>query len=275
MHEGQTHRVISVNGQRGEIELEGKIIRTKQESGYLLKRALSFAPGSVTIGQQRVNDVLLVRMITDGFNVSTGKRRVDYSVELTSDRDYENCFLAVIVYYPKFLQGEGQPAPGLYLQDIGKLAAGKKRDVAVDMGIVPLIVLKNSASFLPLVFNAGKEIQSSASSESAAYFRQLELEQHIHICENFVKNNAGKDQPAKPYLTVRPLLPENVRDLPKTIRVKLSVGVDGVVNKVEVLDETPTLIREELERACGGWLFRPKLKQGSPVAAEVLVPLNL
>ncbi|RXK54956.1 hypothetical protein ESB00_03395 [Oleiharenicola lentus] len=61
----------------------------------------------------------------------------------------------------------------------------------------------------------------------------------------------------------------------ETIRVSLTVDADGRARNVNLVDgRDPSLVRRLLP-AVAQWQFKPALKNGRPVSAEVVLPLQL
>ncbi len=61
----------------------------------------------------------------------------------------------------------------------------------------------------------------------------------------------------------------------ETIRVSLTVDADGRASNVDLIDgRDPSLMRRLLP-AVAQWQFKPALKNGRPVSADVVLPLQL
>jgi hypothetical protein len=61
----------------------------------------------------------------------------------------------------------------------------------------------------------------------------------------------------------------------ETIRVSLTVDADGRARNVDLLDgRDPNLVRHLLP-AVAQWQFKPALKDGRPVSAQIILPVQL
>lgn len=76
---------------------------------------------------------------------------------------------------------------------------------------------------------------------------------------------------------VTPVYPEEARKqgLEETVRVKVVVGVDGLVESAEVLESTgaPILDESALE-AAKNYRFNPATREGVPVRCAVVLPVH-
>ena len=60
-----------------------------------------------------------------------------------------------------------------------------------------------------------------------------------------------------------------------TIQLKLVVDAQGVPQHVDTIDLLPVETKEWVVRAVKTWKFRPAMRNGVPVSARVILPLQL
>jgi hypothetical protein len=93
-----------------------------------------------------------------------------------------------------------------------------------------------------------------------------------------IKNSFAvpRDRASLAYLRVLPQLPAGIdpHSLPPTINAKLMVAETGEVDSLEIDQALDPQVAQAIRRALNGWLFLPRLKNGSPEQSVMELPLS-
>ncbi len=275
-----TAPVIGVDGERAQIEFQGKLVTLSKDANFAPKLAKMFAPGSVQIAEGQVRSRILETKSLEGVKMGPPiDEGEEFSATITPSMSYRDCYIAVVYFDGRFLFGAtGQPSAGVFFHQIGDLEAGKEKMVKVELGRRVPMNMRQYLTFFYLVFAQGLEIHSNLDRMPYSYFRMVDLARHRQIMALYLAKNPKSDLAAQPYLMVPPLLPPEINPaaLPGSVVVTIGIGEDGTVEGgIEFETALPPSVIPAIGNALANWLFLPTLKDGHPIKATVKIPITL
>lgn len=277
-YDGQILPVIGASGKRADVLVRDKRQKLKKGTAYTFVRAPGFAPGSVRfIVQGKQQTIVSYRDIESGVNLGYAGTDNTYRLELTTARDYEDCFLAVLFFDPRFIREQiDEPRATVVFQELGKMKGGRVREVVVDLVGISFYDMVRLAA-IPILFSRGQEVHSNYSDFTAAYFRRLEMVQHRELLAAYRTKNAGQDHALVPYLRFAPVrlnVEPSPSAIPDGVVVRLDISAEGFVEHADLTGAEGDSASREWLRALKDWLFLPVLRAGTPTASTVVVPLK-
>jgi hypothetical protein len=277
--DGKAVPVVGVAGQKAQIEVDGKTADAPKDAAFGFVRMPAFAPGSVTVTNHEIKEVVKVTRSADGLPINELSDRdptLEYHGTFMSDTTLPDAFVTLVIFDKGFLVGTtSTPSTAVFFKDLGPLERGKSREIVIELGKFSAAA-KEKMQFFPLVYTGGREVRTQLSELSAAYFRKQEMTRHQSIVASYVSKNPDADKSLQPYVRVSPLLPPSAPNAVSTkVNARMTVSDDGTVNQVELQGNVPADIKVEVERALKAWLFLPQLVKGKPTVTKATVPLQI
>jgi hypothetical protein len=192
------------------------------------------------------------------------------SFEITSDRDMEEPYYAVLAMILTPDSKPGHARKWAYLKSLGSLKAGERRKVQLyQSGLPPGYTLESCEVH---VYDRGEELATSLSRKRVELTDEEALDYRII---EYVGANKGLTLPARPVLV--PMTPaERLAFTPAQLSEKCYVRVarDGRVTAAfrDAAGKRP-LADPELEAALKRCRFNPALEAGKPVESLVAIKL--
>jgi hypothetical protein len=271
--------VMGVSRKKPEVMVNGVLQKLAPEAGFAFSRANHYAPGRVEISNEHgESDSMVQTSLGNPISAQTDLGII-YSADLVATQSYRDCYVVLVLFNKNYLAGySDQPLMGFFFRSIGRLDAGRKKHVAIDVDgdKVPRELRPRLGYFL-LVFSGGAEIESNQAGRESAFFRRGEILAHQRRLKEYLLENSTGDRPLRNYLEIAPVIPAEIplATLPVTIEANCTVSAEGTVDSVEPLDSVPAPAAREISRAISGWLFLPRIQQGRPQPAKVQVTVTL
>jgi hypothetical protein len=279
-------RVVAADGTFGVVQDQGKRTRLPASATFEPVRAAAFVSGSVEVSHLSCQGMFELRSVqADGSVVVGGLVSIaaHYRSRVRPSRDVPGCFVAILTFDPRFLEGKTDESGALLsFQGVGDLAAGVEREVDADFTFTakrrPLIEEDDQASIqgLPLFFTQGWEIPSNYSSQIGALFHRVERLRHEKLLAAYLARAGTATAPAKAYLHFPPVFDPGMdrARLPPSCAVDYVVTERGTVEAISTSDPLPPDALGAITRALGGWLYLPRLENGRPARTRISTELD-
>lgn len=280
-HQNAMHPVVDAAQDRAVVRIAGALKTLPALTPVQVDRAARYHPVRAQLNPQVIERTRYGLADLSMRQIQAQDLKV--SVEVTAEADVPEAYLLVICEdLPASAAGKPAP-PTLRLQKVGSLRAEETEHVEFTLrttgpqrfaGRAPAPGGDGSDPRLYWqLFSQGVELKTNLSDEVAPFHRRREEQALALAVAAWLRENAGGDRGAQPFLQIPPLL-EGKEGLPASVLATLTVAPSGMVSGVS-LDPTPAAEpRAALESALGGWLFLPAVKAGRAVETRVRVPLT-
>ncbi|MBM3872180.1 MAG: hypothetical protein FJ382_00285 [Verrucomicrobia bacterium] len=280
-HQNAMHPVVDAAKDRAVVSIAGGLKTLPALAPLQVARAARYHPVRAQLDPQVIERTRYG--LADLSMQQIQAQDIKVSVEVTAEADVPDAYLLVICE-DLLASATGKPGmPTLRLQKIGALRAEETEYVEFTVrttrpqrfsGRAPAPGGDGSDQRLYWqLFSEGIELKTNLSGEVAPFHRRREEQALALAVAAWLRENAGGDRAAQPFLQIPPLLEEK-EGLPASVLATLTVAPNGMVSGVS-LDPSPAAeTRAALESALGGWLFLPAVKSGRAVETRIRVPLK-
>jgi hypothetical protein len=256
------------------IDDRGTLVHVLSSARYEGVRVSAFLPGSIEIKTESASS----------FGLRNRSSRLDapvdvpwdstYKANVVASQDYTGCYLVLLFYDLGFIDGRvDNPALSFAFQKIGNLKAGIETKITAAFHYVD--PLQKRVVYIPMFFSRGAEIRTEFADVLGQLFRRVEMLRHQKVIESYIQMNRHATLHAQSYLRFPPVFPTGVdpAELPIGLNVEFTVNADGTVEDIELSKVVRTEVLIGIQRAIGGWLFVPELRDGQPKVSRVSMQL--
>ena len=260
--------VVKVIGTDPVVLVDGKEKRIRSEPEYEPQRADGYSAEKVQFLKIKLSgtQIKVVANVADEgehpAQVGDVGGLAEFETTLKSARTLQGAFITVVIYYPA----------QIVVHDLPTLPAGVAVPVHITSNMFTYV--PGQSYFVQLFDATGREIFTPVSENSWGYFAGKERARLARALERYRASFAGKDHPAAPAITIRPLLPDGAVPTAPALTAQLSVSPEGAVDYVSLDGTAGGAVDRAVREALGGWLFLPRLKAGEPVPCVVQVPIQ-
>ncbi len=259
------------------VRRNGKEERLRHDPAYFAERAPYYAPGRIEF--EGVGFAGVYRRGADGGGIHPDPDRepvrgaAAFLAKLKSDTELKGAFLAIVVCNARLLDADApEQETQIIVRALPDLPAGKTTEVGFQ---TQLPARRGKFEYLTLVFApGGAEIESNLSHHTARYFAAVERAQLAVVRDAYLKRNPAANTGAQPVLRIQPALPAPAALAGKTVTATLTVSAAGLVEDLVLSDDVDPVNAPALRATLGGWLFLPKLENGTPVPARLAIPFK-
>ena len=270
--------VVKVIGTDPVVLAEGKEKRIRTEPTYQPQRTSDYSPAEVALQNVWLGGMQLFASIdgekrTDKPVVGRQGGLTEFRVSLTAKQAMPQGFIAVVIYSEEMFTNESSLfQPQIVVHALPPLPEGVEVPVRVTSKMFTFT--PGQKYFVQIFDQDGAEILTPYSSLGWPYYASMEKLQLAVVLKQYLIAQAGRDAPARPVVSVKPLLPPQAERPAAPMTARFSVTAAGHVEDVRLSAPASQEIEASLRDAIGGWLFLPQIKAGSPVACRVEVPLR-
>ena len=270
--------VVKLIGSDPVVLVDGKEKRIRTEPTYQPQRIPDYSPAEIALRNVSLGGVQIFVTVdgeqrTNGPVTGNQGGLAEFRASVTAKQAMPQGFIAVVLYSEAMFASEAALfQPQIVVHALPPLPAGVE---------VPVRVTSKMFTFTPgqkyfvQVFDQdGAEILTPFARQGWSYYASLEKLQLATVLKQYLIAQAGRNAPARPVVSVKPLLPPDATRPTTPITASFGVTAEGHVEDVRLSPAASAEIESAVRNAMGGWLFLPQIKAGTPVACRVEVPLR-
>ncbi len=259
------------------VRRNGKEERLRHDPVYFAERAPYYGPGKIVFEAVGFGGVFWRGAEGGGIHPDPDREPVNgvatYIAKLRPDTTLKGAFLAIVVCNARLLDANApEQESQIIVRALPDLPAGMTTEVKLD---TQLPTRRGKFEYLSLIFApGGAEIESNLSDRAARYFAAVERAQLAVVLAAYLKRNASANAAVQPVLRIQPLLPAPAALAGKTVTATLTINADGTTENIALPADLDPVNAPALRAALAGWLFLPKLENGTPVPVRLAIPFK-
>jgi hypothetical protein len=259
--------IVGAEDQQPRVMSGGKEVGADLPAEISIELGKEFAAAAVDIQSRPATGWV---MSDEGAVMNPDSETINFRGSLTANADLKDVYVIVLIYNAGTDLSNPVQFHGV-VGEVGRLQGAKPKTYNVE---VPAIKEPGPWRSTVLVFADGLEV--ATNSEDVVVAHHLDALDRAKLAMKIEKRNGGPNAPLALERNFPVGLSDELRSAysGQTVKVRLSVGMDGNVDGVELAEIEDAALQAVLAQQLSLWLFLPSVKDGETVAQEVVLPLK-